>query len=110
ALEKLDVTPEIGYILLLESGYLKGPSYPALERNPRGTALGPWQIIDDTAEYIRDISSIEFIITGDKNDDRTFGMNSTIMGGIYARSLLQKHEAGLAIAGYHGGQGTAANA
>lgn len=114
--EKLDVTPEIGYLLLIESAYAKDPSYPALQRPPKGTALGPWQILHGTATYIRSLTkpTVPFQIykSPSSNDDRTYFINSTYMAAIYLDYLFDQFEEdpAIAILAYHGGPGTASSA
>ncbi|MCB0350110.1 MAG: transglycosylase SLT domain-containing protein [Bdellovibrionales bacterium] len=114
--EKVDVTPEVGYLLLLESGYSKNPSYPTQERSSRSTALGPWQILIGTALDIRKgtnpVVPFQIFKNNDPRDDRTYFMNSTYMASLYLENLFDqfKEDPALAILAYHGGPGSAAQA
>ncbi|OFZ13979.1 MAG: hypothetical protein A2Z20_10115 [Bdellovibrionales bacterium RBG_16_40_8] len=119
--EKADVTPEIGYLLLLESPYAVNPLYPTLTVSKAPgelvTATGPWQIINATARTIRDGYGHPFLIyptvnrRANPNDDRTFFLNSTYMATLLLRNLFKKFsfDPALAIYAYHAGGGATSN-
>jgi Transglycosylase SLT domain len=117
----IDVTPEIAYILPLESSYLTNPARPTLEighsRDPNEivTAIGPWMINDGTAETIKNKlgQKVNFNIVlnnhPDPSDDRTYFLNSTYMASLYLKDFFRQFDAdpGIAILAYHVGGGAA---
>ncbi len=121
--QKLDVTPEIAYILALESSYVIDPRRPTTELagssdpNVKTSALGPWQIVDMTAMSIRDSSKIKFNVFPVVNhvfnplDDRTFFYNSTYMASLLLKGLFDQFQTdpAIAIMAYNGGNGYASS-
>ena len=127
--EKTNVTPEIGYILLLESEYSKNGEYNAKDipfkyiKDKNGqrikvlasTAYGPWQILDPTAFDIsqRLRGNVKVVPKAGKIqsdvDDRSYLLNSTYMATLYLAELLAMFplDPALAVYAYALGQGHA---
>lgn len=109
--EKIDVTPEIAYLMLLESEYARSPEYPI--QVGAGSDLGPWQITNIAAAEVKRISGLPFNIFAVRRgrynnlDDRSYFMNSTYMAAIYLKSLFKRFPAdpALGIVGYNLGPG-----
>ncbi|MEQ1664430.1 MAG: hypothetical protein ABL927_03550, partial [Bdellovibrionales bacterium] len=116
-LEKIDVTPEIIYLLILESDYLIDGKYNPLampaptKENPNPTAMGPWQVLKGTALGVKKQFKIPFQIYPSRPhrphlaDDRLFFKNSTLLAGLLLKSLFNKYnqDPGLAILSYKQG-------
>jgi hypothetical protein len=117
----LDVTPEIAYILPIESSYAVDPNRPTTEvaqvDDPKVlvTAVGPWQITDVAAFSLRDNSRIHFSVfpvvnrKPDLRDDRTFFYNSTYMAALLFKEMFAQFDKypAIAIMAYNGGMGSA---
>lgn len=118
--EKQKMTPELAYLLPVESAYLKGGAFnaqqvtgaPVSAENQNPSAYGPWQIVNRTAFAIRDLSGLPFNIIfirnkkPDPNDDRGFLIQSTYMASIYLKKLqsLFPQDGGMAVMAYHAGE------
>jgi hypothetical protein len=116
--EKIDVTPEIIYLLILESEYLIDGNYNTLAMpvptkfNPNPTAMGPWQIIKGTALNVKNLYKIPFQIYPSRPhkphlaDDRIYFMNSTLLAGLLLKTLFEKYaqDPALAILSYKQGE------
>jgi hypothetical protein len=118
--ENLNLSPEFAYLMPVESSYLKGngtfnaqqvTEMPATRKNPDPNAYGPWQILNNTAFDIRNLTGIDFNIIkvvkkkADPQDDRGFLVQSTFMAASYIKKLVQlfPHDTGMAVMAYHAG-------
>lgn len=113
--EKMDVTPEIGYLLFIESSYAKSPKYPTTEVGG-AQDVGPWQITTITGLDIRKSSGIKFNIFKVSNkphpqDDRTYFMNATYMAANYLKISFKQFQddPALGILSYNVGRGGASS-
>lgn len=121
-LEAIRVSPEFGYILPVESEYLKSGTFNStqvtlIRTNANNSAFGPWQIINKTAKEIKTKSGENFnyvpvnYMRWDPNDDRGYLVQSTYMAGFYISKLADAfpHDRALALLAYHAGPTGAEN-
>lgn len=125
--EALGITPDLAYIMLIESSYLIDGNYNPLQitgANATGTAFGPWQILNMTAQSIRKVTGKPFQyspVTGrgsrrvaPSTDDRGYLVQSSYMAASYLKYIIDtydfKDEPIMAIVGYNRGDGYAGRA
>lgn len=125
--EALGLTPDLAYIMLIESSYLIDGNYNPLQittANSTGTAFGPWQILNMTAQAIKKITRQPFQyapVTGrgsrrvaPASDDRGYLVQSTYMAASYLKYIIDTYdfqeEPIMAIVGYNRGDGYAGRA
>lgn len=126
----LDVTPEIAYILPIESEYAVSGSYQNLVVNqerysvPENAASGPWQIQRPTAldqqkklkkEFSLEMKIFPVVVSSasprklNPRDDRGYFGSATLMAGVLMRDHFRKFsdDPAIAIMAYHTGAGGA---